>query len=74
MLSLPRCDECLRLLLQWLYGLLWMLLFVLFGSDDDGEGRDLRAEALSALGAELKCWRATGRWVAGRMQDVGCRM
>ena len=30
-----------------------MLFVVLFGGDDDGEGCDLRAEALCALGAEL---------------------
>ncbi len=67
---MPRSDACLRLLLQWLYGLLWMLFVVLLCGDDDGEGCELRAEALSALGAELSVGE---RWVAGRMQDADAK-
>jgi hypothetical protein len=70
---LPRADACLWLLLQWLYGLLlllWMLFVILFGGDDDGEGCELRAEALSALGAELKCWRGGGQDAERKQSDL----
>ena len=66
---LPRSDVCLGLLFQWLHKLLWMLLVVLLGGggDDDSEGCELRAQALGALGAELRARRA-GAGAVSRMQ------